>query len=45
MQEIVIVRGNPMVMPVDGRLVWSKDYFAKGYKIDLMTNKIDYINR
>ena len=42
MQEIVIVRGNPMVMPVDGRLVWSKDYFAEGYKIDLMTNKIDF---
>ena len=45
MQEIVIVRGNPMVMPVDGRLVWSKDYFAEGYKIDLMTNKIDYHER
>ena len=42
MQEIVIVRGKPPVMPVDGRLVWSKDYFAEGYKIDLMTNKIDF---
>ncbi|MCH7947515.1 MAG: DUF342 domain-containing protein [candidate division Zixibacteria bacterium] len=42
MQEIVIVRGKSSVMPVDGRLVWSKDYFAEGYKIDLTTNKIDF---
>ena len=42
MQEIVIVRGKPPVMPVDGRLVWSKDYFAKGYKIDITTNIIDF---
>jgi len=42
MQEIVIVRGKSSVMPVDGRLVWSKDYFAKGYKIDITTNIIDF---
>ncbi len=42
MQEIIIVKGEPLVMPVDGRLVWTKDYFAEGYKIDLMTNKIDF---
>lgn len=42
MQEIVLVRGKPLVMPVDGRLVWSKDYFAKGYKIDITTNIIDF---
>ena len=41
-QEIVIVRGKSSVMPVDGRLVWSKDYFAKGYKIDITTNIIDF---
>ncbi len=41
-QEIVLVRGQAPVMPVDGRLVWSKDYFAKGYKIDITTNKIDF---
>ena len=44
-QEIVLVRGEPLVMPVDGRLVWTKDYFAEGYKIDLMTNKIDFHER
>ncbi len=42
MQEIVLVRGKALVMPVDGRLVWSKDYFAKGYKIDITTNIIDF---
>ena len=41
-QEIVLVRGKPLVMPVDGRLVWSKDYFAEGYKIDITTNIIDF---
>jgi len=25
MQEIIIVKGKPLVMPVDGRLVWTKD--------------------
>ncbi len=42
MQEIVIVRGKLSVMSVDGRLVWSKDYFAEGYKIDITTNIIDF---
>lgn len=40
--EIEIVCGRQPVPGRDGKLIWSYDYFAEGYKIDLMTNKIDF---
>ncbi len=40
--DLVIVKGNPSVMPKDGKLEWSKDFFAEGYQIDHKTDTIDF---
>lgn len=37
-----IVRGTAPVLPVNGRLEWTGDYFTSGYYIDPVTHKIDF---
>jgi uncharacterized protein (DUF342 family) len=37
-----IAFGTQPVMPKDGRLEWTEDFFAKGYQIDPVTKRIDF---
>jgi uncharacterized protein (DUF342 family) len=37
-----IVSGVAPVMPINGRLEWTGDYFAEGYYIDPVTHRIDF---
>ncbi len=40
--DLPIVEGVWSVMPTDGRLEWTGDYFTEGYYIDPETKRIDF---
>jgi uncharacterized protein (DUF342 family) len=40
--DFPVVQGRPPVMPVDGKLEWTGDYFKEGYYVDPITKRIDF---
>lgn len=42
LQEFVLLSGKPPVLPVDGRLEWSREFFAPGWVINENTGSINF---
>jgi len=40
--DLIIAKGQSPVMPQDGKLEWTRDYFVEGYQVDAKTHRIDY---
>lgn len=40
--DLIIAKGKAPVMPVEGKVEWTRDYFVEGFKVDTETNRIDY---
>jgi uncharacterized protein (DUF342 family) len=40
--DLIVVRGKSPVMPRDGKVEWTKGYFAKGYHVDSKTKRMDF---
>ncbi len=45
LENVVVFAGRPPVAPVDGRIEWSREYFAEGFYIDPETKRIDFNQR
>lgn len=43
--DYLLVSGEELVEPQDGRLEWSRDYFNTHYPVDPKTGEIDFKNR
>jgi len=41
-KDLLIIQGRPPVMPVDGKIEWTGNYFDERYYVDPETKKIDY---
>ncbi len=44
-EELGLAEGLKPVQPVDGRIVWLRDFFNPGFVVDEETGKIDYKQR
>lgn len=40
--QLPVVTGDPPVLPVDGILEWTEEFFTPGYFIDPITKRIDF---
>lgn len=40
--DLPIIKGTPPLLPEDGRLEWTGEYFKQGYYIDPETKRIDF---
>lgn len=40
--DLIVARGAAPTLPIDGKVEWTKDYFADGYYVDPETHRIDY---
>jgi len=40
--DYILVKGVPSIMPVDGKIAWSDDYFNEGYYVNPETKRIDF---
>ncbi len=45
LENVIVAEGTPPVLPVDGRIEWTKGYFAEGFYIDPETQRIDFNQR
>ena len=43
--DVELIRGIPPVMPQDGRIDWTRDFFATGFMVDDATDRADYRQR